>query len=134
MNLDPVPTTGAKVRFMLTGLTGTDDEGHAQFTVPFELVPTPPAPRLSSNDGTSAFTPRYTYGLGYYGYGYYSKPAPGAVVSSPSVYENAARPRASTPAAHRTRDWATGRDVPLAKPWMSPHWSFNQAESEAHNL
>lgn len=121
MNLDPVPPNGAKVAFMLTGVAGASDEGHVRFTVPFEPVLTPPAPRLPSTEGTAAASPRYTYGLGYYGYGYYD-PAPTQAVRAPT-----ASPR-------RTRDWTTGRDVPLAKPWTSPHWSFDYNQWMARNM
>ena len=60
--------------------------------------------------------PRYVYGSGAQGFGYYTTPAPQAAVAAPS--RPAAAPRSSVgPGA---RNWSTGRRSPLHRPWMRP--------------
>ncbi len=104
--------------------------------------PTPPR-------GGAAPGPRYVYGPGSYGYGYYYYPGPESPPShgrGPAVplsgYGQVPSAGPSSPmpylsGGHRTsilpsprgggatvgpghRDWTTGRDVPLAKPWLRP--------------
>ncbi len=59
--------------------------------------------------------PRYAYRSGYYGVGYYPSAA-----ASPEVV--------AAPAP------APVREVPLERSWSSPHWSFDYAEWQDHNL
>ena len=60
-------------------------------------------------------TPRYVYGSGAQGFGYYTAPAP-----QPA----AAAPRPAAPARSSVgpgvRNWSTGRRSPLHRPWMRP--------------
>ena len=88
------------------------------------MAPLPTAPQ-----GEIAAGPRYTYGPGYYGYGYYANPGPETVPQpaqeTPTYFGSS---RGSTGygsmSGHSVgwmhRDWSTGRDSPLAKPWMRP--------------
>jgi hypothetical protein len=96
--LTNVPPRGVKVTFEVTGLSGPAGST-AEFTVPFEFAPTP----------TPTPTPTATAAL----------PA-AAVTAGFAVYGPAARfpavGREVGPTNHR--DWATGRGVRLAKPWM----------------
>jgi hypothetical protein len=59
--------------------------------------------------------PRYVYGSGAQGFGYYTAPAP-----QPA----AAAPRPAAPARSSVgpgvRNWSTGRRSPLHRPWMRP--------------
>lgn len=104
--------------------------------------PTPPR-------GGMVPSPRYVYGPGYYGYGYYYYPGPesplphgrgpavplsgyGQVPSAgpsyPMLYLSGGHGVSILPRSGGTgttvgpghRDWTTGRDVPLAKPWLRP--------------
>ena len=104
--------------------------------------PTPP-------QGGVVSSPRYIYAPGYYGFGYYRYPGPetappsriglavtlsgygqvpSATPSSPLLYlsgGHAVSILPSTSGSNATvgpghRDWTTGRDVPLAKPWLRP--------------
>lgn len=124
IGLGTVPTTGAKAAFEVAGLP--DPAGPtATFTVPVEFAAaTNPAPPPSG----AAVGPRYVYGPGYYGFGYYQYPGPQAApaaVSSPTVYSySSPSRRGSGGGAGSTRDWSTGRDYPsgglISKPWLRP--------------
>ena len=96
--------------------------------VPLEFVATttlqPTAPR-----GEIAAGPRYTYGPGYYGYGYYANPGPETVPQpaqeTPTYFGSSSGSTGyGSMSGHSVgsmhRDWSTGRDSPLAKPWMRP--------------
>ena len=130
LGLQNAPRTGGKVAIQVTGLPG-GDESVATFTVPLEFVPQPTA-QPAAPVAAAAASPRYVYAPGYYGYGYYSYPgpetAPQPAASAPTYYS---APRSyGYPSGHFRgdgdsvgpghRDWSTGRDVPLAKPWMRP--------------
>ena len=119
VGLGNAPATGAKVAFEVTGFADSS-ESKVKFTVPLEFVPQPAAPT-----GGVATVPRYVYAPGYYGYGYYPYSSP--AVSSPpaSAYHTYTSPSGhyrgdgdSVGPGHR--DWSTGRENPLAKPWMRP--------------
>jgi hypothetical protein len=130
IGLENAPRTGAKVTFQVSELPG-GDESVATFTVPLEFVPHPTSqPAAPSTVATPS--PRYVYAPGYYGYGYYAYPGPETVpqprASAPTYYS---APRSfGSPSAHFRgdgdsvgpghRDWTTGRDSPLAKPWLRP--------------
>jgi hypothetical protein len=123
IGLGNAPATGAKVVFEVNGLTGTG-ESHATFAVPLEFVAQPTARPTAPRGGVAA-VPRYTYGPGYDGYGYYPYNSP-----SPSSPPASAYYGYSSPSRHFRndgdsvgpghRDWSTGRDLPLAKPWLRP--------------
>lgn len=82
--------------------------------------------RAQAPGGTApASTPRYYYGWGYNGWGYYyyptAPPAPtyrGGFYTAPAPARTSAR--ASSTAPSTDREWPTGRNVPLAKPWLRP--------------
>ena len=78
-------------------------------------------------------SPRYVYAPGYYGYGYYAYPGPETLPrqAAPAPTYFGTPPRYSARPATRPsgaghfvgpnhRDWSTGRNIPLAKPWLSP--------------
>ena len=65
---------------------------------------------------TAVAAPRYFYGSGAQGFGYYTAPAPQAAAAA--APRPAAAPRSSVgPGA---RNWSTGRRSPLHRPWMRP--------------
>ena len=126
IGLTNAPQAGVKVAFEITGLSGSA-ESRAAFTVPLEFVPQPAVQpsvaRPAAPQGGIPIVPRYTYGSGYQGYGYYPYASPSAEVhtsarqsymsSIPGMYGPGGM---SVGPGHR--DWSTGRDSPLAKPWM----------------
>ena len=126
IGLTNAPQSGVKVAFEITGLSGTA-EPKANFTVPLEFVPQPVAqPTVTlptAPRGGVPIVPRYTYGPGYQGYGYYpySSPAPESHPSARQSYMSSI-PGMYGPGGMTVgpghRDWSTGRDNGLAKPWM----------------
>jgi hypothetical protein len=129
IGLDTVPPTGAKVTFEIAGLTDPA-EPTAEFTVPFEFTKVPadssaihPAPLT----GVVATSPRYVYGPGYSGFGYYQYPGPEAAPSpssNPTVYGYGTPSSGYSGSSGRTHDWSTGRDYQggglISKPWLRP--------------
>lgn len=123
VGLGNAPASGTKVAFEVTGLADSS-EPKATFTVPLEFVPQPTAQPAAPLGGVAA-VPRYTYGPGYSGYGYYPYSSPTAASPPASAYHTY-----SSPSRHYSsdgdsvgpghRDWTTGRDSPLAKPWLRP--------------
>ena len=130
IGLANAPRTGAKASFQVVGLPG-GDESVASFTVPLEFVPEAATQPVAPAAATTP-SPRYVYAPGYYGYGYYAYPGPETVPQpTASAHTYYSTPRYySTPSGHYRgdgdsvgpghRDWSTGRDNGLAKPWMRP--------------
>ena len=126
IDLATVPPTGSKVVFEVTGLTDST-EPSALFTVPVSFVTAsvesvaglPAAPARAA-----APSPRYVYGPGYYGYGYYIYPGPEVAPAQsvgPAVYgygTSSPHGSSSDTVGPGHRDWSTGRSNGLAKPWM----------------
>jgi hypothetical protein len=123
VGLENAPATGARVTFDISGLPDPS-ESTATFTVPLEFAPGVTLPRPVATPGASASAPRYTYGPGYSGYGYYESTS--AATSSPRATGTRVftAPRRSSSAndfvGGRNRDWTVGRDNPIAKPWLRP--------------
>jgi hypothetical protein len=133
VGLSNAPAKGGRVAFEISGLSDAD-ETKAAFTVPLEFntaSAAQPAPVVRTSPGGGATVPRYLYGPGYYGYGYYEYTSPGTQVPSSvtrsggaGVHSYAASPGMYGPdgmtvgAYHR--DWSTGRSSPIAKPWLRP--------------
>ncbi len=129
LGLGTVPATGAKVAFEIAGLPDTA-ESRAEFTVPFEFskIPTessPAQPALPT--GAVATSPRYVYGPGYSGFGYYQYPGPEAaptLTSNPTVYSYGTPSGGSGGRSGGAHDWSTGRDYQggglISKPWLRP--------------
>jgi hypothetical protein len=128
IGLSKIPPSGAKVTFEIAVLPDPN-ESIARFTVPFTLVKAPagsvavhPAPSPSRSEAVTS--PRYVYGPGYYGYGYYenARPRTRSVPSGPHNY--ATTPGMFGPGGMTVgpyhRDWTTGRETPIAKPWLRP--------------
>jgi hypothetical protein len=123
VGLEHAPATGARVTFELSGLPDAS-ESTARFTVPLEFVSAPHPTRPVAPQGGTSAGPRYTYGPGYYGYGYYERTSPAPSnprAAGSSVYSVPSRsysPGESVGGRHR--DWTVGRDNPIAKPWLRP--------------
>ena len=86
-----------------------------------------PATAQLPSGAAPAAAPRYYYGPGYYGYGYYSYPAAptvptysGGFYSAPSYRTPEASSSPGDTLTSSYREWPTGRNVPLAKPWLRP--------------
>jgi hypothetical protein len=125
IGLTNVPVRGVKVTFEVTGLPGPA-VSTAAFTVPFEFVPAPVASAAQPAAPTAGAgpVPRYLYGYGNAGYGYYLHTTPGTAAPRVSASTYSGRPMPFPEGGHEVgpnhRDWATGRDVRLAKPWLQP--------------
>jgi hypothetical protein len=130
VGLGHAPPSGARVAFEITGLPDPAAP-EARFSVPLEFAPRATARSTTAPPPVSGAAPgpRYVYAPGYYGYGYYAYPGPETVpepaVGSPTYYGVPSRSSGRGPMSGHTvgpmhRDWATGRDLPLAKPWMNP--------------
>lgn len=122
IGLTNAPATGATVTFEVDGLADSSGSKVA-FTVPLEFIRTQAVQPAQANTDVSS-VPRYVYMPGYYGYGYYQYSAPGTTVARQpgrAAYY-AARRRGSDQdyVGPQHRDWASGRDSPLAKPWLKP--------------
>ncbi len=122
IGLTNAPAAGAKVTFEVDGLTDAGGSKVA-FTVPLELIRTPAVEPAQANTAV-ANVPRYVYMPGYHGYGYYQYSAPGTTFvpqSRPAAYYAAPRRESGEHyVGPQHRDWSSGRDSPLAKPWLSP--------------
>jgi hypothetical protein len=122
IGLTNAPSAGVKVAFEITGPSGAADP-RATFTVPLEFVPQPTVAHPTAPPAGVPIVPRYTYGPGYQGYGYYPYTSP-ATESHPSARQSymSTIPGMYGPGGMTVgpshRDWSTGRDSPLAKPWM----------------
>jgi hypothetical protein len=127
IGLEQVPASGVKVVFEMSGLSDPA-ESAASITVPFELVSSPlPAPSTAPT-AVSSPSPRFVYGSGYQGIGYYANPGPQSVpqpaavlAASPPRYSggNLTQSRSSARSVGPgARDWSTGRNNRLHKPWL----------------
>lgn len=151
IGLTTVPPMGARVTFQIKGLPDPA-ESMVTFTIPFKLKNEPPEAPVAHPtppQGGVAPNPRYVYGPGDFGFGYYRYSGPetapphrsgpafplsgyGQVLSanpsSPLPYLSGCHAVSILPSASGSdaavgpghRDWRTGRDVPLAKPWLRP--------------
>lgn len=127
IGLGTVPPKGAKVTFEVSGLPDSGDSA-VVVTVPVEFVAAQVASNLTPPPGRAAPDPRYVYGPGYYGFGYYQYPGPHAAPAAtraPTVYNYNTPARGSSGGSSRSsRDWTTGRDLPsgglISKPWLRP--------------
>jgi hypothetical protein len=76
--------------------------------------------------GAVAPSPRFVYGPGNSGFGYYNYSAPGtppavAPTSGPTTRSLSVSARGSAnTGSGRGRDWSTGRRMTIAKPWLRP--------------
>jgi hypothetical protein len=123
VDLSKVPAAGTTVAFEFTRRP-KPGEGRVSFTVPFELVTTAASTQPTPGQGAvpTAPSPRYTYAPGYQGLGYYREPenvGPNAGVSGGNGSGDRGRHYSSGGPRSRV-DWSTGRENPLAKPWMRP--------------
>lgn len=123
IRLDNAPQSGARVTFDLEGLPGPTGS-QATFTVPLEFAPQPAAQPTAPRESPAQ---AYVYAPGYYGYGYYVYPGPAtppqASPTLPTYYGSPSYGSGSM-SGHSVgpmhRDWSSGRDSPLAKPWLQP--------------
>jgi hypothetical protein len=112
VDLSWVPAGETKVQITVEGLADPA-EGRVSFSVPFEPVRPRMAVRASETAAypspatPSPSAPGYVYQAGYYGYGYYPAASP-------------ATPVATAPAAMQY-SVAPAREVPLERPYASPH-------------
>jgi hypothetical protein len=123
LDLSTVPPSGAKVAFEVAGLPDPA-EPTARFTVPFKFVKTQAESTATAQPpmrGEVAPSPRYVYGPGYYGFGYYERPGPAAAPAPSSVDIPRIFSYGSSGPVH---NWATGRDYQvggmLSRPWLKP--------------
>jgi hypothetical protein len=129
IGLGNAPAAGGKVTIEVSGLTDPA-ESSASFAVPLEFVAVPPAESSAAAhpappEGGTASVPRYVYRPGPSGYGYYPYSSPTAASRPASEYRVYSSPSRhlrgdgdTVGAGHR--DWTTGRDSPIAKPWLRP--------------
>ena len=118
IGLGNAPTTGVRVTFEVSGLPNPD-ESKATFSVPLEFTTTQPVTATVSEPlqpGASA-VPRYFYGLGSAGYGYYEYTSPAQATTAP-IYATPSHSTGDGSVGYGHRDWSSGRDSPLAKPWL----------------
>ena len=123
IGLSNAPAAGARVTFEVSGLPDTAGPS-AAFTVPLEFASAPSAAQAAPPRGGVPTVPRYTYGPGYNGYGYYTYTSPGPALPQAAPLTTYGSTMRFSGAGHEVgpnhRDWSTGRDSPLAKPWMRP--------------
>lgn len=121
VGLSNAPPIGAKATFEISGLPRSA-ESKATFTLPVEFVPAPTTQPTPPQESV-ATVPRFFYGPGSRGYGYYEYTSPGTY-STPSGSHSymSSIPGMYGPGGMTVgpghRDWTTGRSSPLAKPWL----------------
>jgi hypothetical protein len=126
IGLSKVPPKGASVVVELVGL-GTQAGSALTFKVPLEFVAAA-APQPTAPEGEVASGPRYIYGPGYYGFGYYAttgpETAPLATQAAPAYSGAPSATVDGSMSGHTVgwmhRDWTTGRSSPLSRPWLRP--------------
>jgi hypothetical protein len=106
IGLTTAPVPGTKVAFEIAD----GSAARATFTLPLEFVGTA-ASTAAATAPTQATAP-YRYGFGPRGFGYYPRVPAGEAAPAPARRADRVEPP--------YRDWSTGRDLPLAKPWMRP--------------
>jgi len=120
IGLDSAPRTGGRVTLQIHGLP-RPGPGEVTFTLPLEFVSVPAPPAFSAASGTSSSGFVYTRGYS----AAEANPGPAASIvplpASPTPWNIVpdVRPgtgRASVGPGHR--DWSSGRNLPLAKPWL----------------
>ncbi len=118
IGLDNAPASGGHVTFEVAGLPDLGDP-NATFTVPLEFygaqpvtasISQPPQPGMPS-------VPRFVYSSGSAGYGYYEYTSTTQMNASP-VYATPSHSAGDGSVGYGHRDWSSGRDSPLAKPWL----------------
>jgi hypothetical protein len=134
IHLTTVPPTGARVEFEVAGLPGSAGSP-ATFVVPVVFVKTAAeaaAAQPTAPQAATAAQPTFVYGPGAAGYGYYAFPGPQAAPARTIAPTTVTAPARSTPGnrpsssssgggSRRYRDWTTGRNLPLARPWLGPN-------------
>jgi hypothetical protein len=124
IGLTALPPTGAKATFDIAGLPDSG-EYTVVAIVPVVFVPTS---KLAPSAAAATANPRYVYGPGYYGFGYYQYPGPQAApenTRAPTVFSYSMPGRRSSGGTSGvTHDWSTGRDYQsgglISKPWLRP--------------
>jgi hypothetical protein len=123
IGLGNAPATGGRAVFEITGLPDAAGSTVA-FTVPLRFAAAPVAAQPEQPRGGAPVVPRYVYGSGPTGYGYYEYNSPGPALPRASGYTTYGSPMRFPAAGHEVgpnhRDWSTGRNLPLAKPWLRP--------------
>ena len=127
IGLSNAPASGAKVAFEITGLSSAT-ESKAAFTVPLEFVSQPSVAQTTAPTVATP-SPRYVYGPGYQGMGYYQYPGPQttpAQLTGPTVYGYSTPVHQSSGGSSGSSyDWSTGRSLPsgglISKPWLRPN-------------
>lgn len=117
ISLVNVPATGAKAVFEVSGLAGPTAPA-VSFTIPIEFVKVAEA---AAPTAESTPTTPFVYTLGAQGFGYYANPGPQAApaaVATPRFSGNAAAAAPGRAVGPGARDWSTGRNGRLHKPWL----------------
>jgi hypothetical protein len=113
----------------LSGLAAAQDDALAARAVGGNLLALANAPAATTPPSPTALAsanPRYVYGPGSSGMGYYQIAGPTASPAAPSVvgFPAPARQASTTRSGGRVRDWTTGHSLPsgglMSKPWLRP--------------
>jgi len=120
IGLDAAPATGGKVVVEIAGLPGSEGAS-SEFTVPLTFTTGEGLPAAAAD-------PRYVFGPGAAGFGYYELPGPTAAPAArtaPAVQNFPTQGASGARTTSRSRDWSTGRSDPggggvISKPWLRP--------------